>query len=96
MFTVPPILLLFANHPAVDKYDLSSLEYILTGAAPVDKQLMEAVQKRLPTMRGIQQGYGMTEVAMVSHVNTTKENYPYNSVGKLLPGFEMKVSQTRM
>ncbi|KAF7378232.1 4-coumarate--CoA ligase-like 7 [Mycena sanguinolenta] len=34
-FIVPPVLVVLARHPDVDKYDLSSLQYMLCGAAPV-------------------------------------------------------------
>ena len=33
---VPPIMLALAKHPAVDEYDLSALELIMSGAAPLD------------------------------------------------------------
>ena len=33
---VPPIVLALAKHPSVDKYDLSALERVMTGAAPID------------------------------------------------------------
>src|SRR6266540_3407791 len=35
-FLVPPIILALAKHPLVDKYDLSSLETVLSGAAPLE------------------------------------------------------------
>ena len=33
---VPPIVLALAKHPAVDKHDLSALERVMSGAAPLD------------------------------------------------------------
>lgn len=91
MFCVPPILVQLANNIIVDDYDLSSLQMLLSGAAPARSDLMEAVQKRLPNLNKIQQGYGMTEVVMVACANTLRNSYPYDSVGKLMAGFEMKV-----
>lgn len=35
LYCVPPIILGLAKHPIVDKYDLSSVESILSGAAPL-------------------------------------------------------------
>ena len=32
---VPPIILALAKHPIIDKYDLSNLELIMSGAAPL-------------------------------------------------------------
>ena len=44
---VPPIVLALAKHPAVDRYDLSSLEWIGCGAAPLDAALQQACARRL-------------------------------------------------
>jgi 4-coumarate--CoA ligase len=44
---VPPILLGLAKSPLVDQYDLSSLEMIVSAAAPLGSDVEEAVQKRL-------------------------------------------------
>lgn len=55
---MPPILVFLAKHPIVGKYDLSSIEFINTGAAPAGKDLIEEVMKRLPNIKYIVQGYG--------------------------------------
>jgi acyl-CoA synthetase (AMP-forming)/AMP-acid ligase II len=39
---VPPIMLALARHPAVDQYDLSSLEWLGCGAAPLSAELQQA------------------------------------------------------
>jgi acyl-CoA synthetase (AMP-forming)/AMP-acid ligase II len=56
---VPPIVLALAKHPAVDKVDLSALEHILTGAAPLDAAVAHAAADRLGC--SVLQGYGLTE-----------------------------------
>lgn len=48
LWVVPPIVLALAKHGLVDKYDLSSLKYIGSGAAPLGKELMKECAKRLP------------------------------------------------
>jgi len=48
LWIVPPIVLALAKHGLVDKYDLSSLKYIGSGAAPLGKELMEECAKRFP------------------------------------------------
>lgn len=48
LWVVPPIVLALAKHALVDKYDLSSLKYIGSGAAPLGKELMEECAKRFP------------------------------------------------
>src|SRR5207249_1787784 len=41
-FVVPPLVLALAKHPAVDGYDLSSLRFMFSGAAPLDAALETA------------------------------------------------------
>ena len=43
----PPVILAFAKHPLVDKYDLKSLKVLHSGAAPLTKELTEMVWNRL-------------------------------------------------
>ncbi|SDN57616.1 4-coumarate--CoA ligase family protein [Geodermatophilus sp. DSM 45219] len=102
-FVAPPILLALAKHPLVDQYDLSSLTSILSGAAPLDEQLAQAVQTRLrkgaDTGVSVAQGYGMTELSPVSH--TTPDagaeppgftgEVPKGSVGFAVPNSECRL-----
>ncbi len=60
---VPPIVLALAKHPSVDKYDLSALERVMTGAAPIDADTMRAAAARLDA--SVLQGYGLTETSPV-------------------------------
>ncbi|KAL9098519.1 MAG: hypothetical protein Q9163_005836 [Psora crenata] len=60
LHVAPPILVLLSKHPAVSKYDLSSIVQVLCGAAPLSQSLQNEVSKRLSTP--IAQGYGMTEL----------------------------------
>ncbi|KAE9547816.1 hypothetical protein FO519_008969, partial [Halicephalobus sp. NKZ332] len=87
----PPILVALAKHPIIDKFDLSSLEAVLCGAAPVGKDLCNEVKKRLPSVKHVLQGFGMTEVAMVANIGSIKTKTPIESVGLLLNGYELKV-----
>ncbi len=43
----PPVLLALARHPVVDRYDLSSLRLIMTGAAPLPRGVDAEVEDRL-------------------------------------------------
>jgi acyl-CoA synthetase (AMP-forming)/AMP-acid ligase II len=53
---VPPIVLFLAKHPMVDEYDLSQLEEIFSGAAPLGKDLSELVKQRLPNLKIVRYG----------------------------------------
>jgi acyl-CoA synthetase (AMP-forming)/AMP-acid ligase II len=65
-WVVPPIVLALAKHPLVDKFDLSSLEFVNSGAAPLSAELEVACGKRLGCR--MRQGYGLTETSPVTHV----------------------------
>lgn len=60
-YIVPPMVLLLCKHPVVEGYDLSSLRMTNSGAAPLTRELVEAVFKR----KGIRvkQGYGLSETS---------------------------------
>jgi len=75
---VPPLILFLANHPMVDKYDLSSLQHIAYGAAPTGFELATAVKERL-NLECLQHGFGMTEVG-VTHL-TPQDVFAPKSVG---------------
>ena len=66
MWIVPPVALALAKHPLVDDYDLSALEQVFSGAAPMGNALSDAVASRFDC--AMLQGYGMTELAPVSHI----------------------------
>ena len=53
---VPPIVLFLAKHPLVDKYDLTTVEHVTCGAAPMGEGLEEALIKRMPQLKNIRQG----------------------------------------
>ncbi len=88
---VPPILLALAKHPLVSEYDLSSLDGITSGAAPLGKELAQAVEDRLDCV--VAQGYGLTETSPVTHhaPNQHRGQTSHASVGPSLPLTEMQI-----
>ena len=83
-YVVPPVVLLLGKHPVVDKYDLSSLRMMNSGAAPLTQELVEAVYKRLKVP--IKQGYGLSETSPTTHTQPWETwNKTIGSVGLLLP-----------
>ncbi|HEX8744563.1 MAG TPA: 4-coumarate--CoA ligase family protein [Thermoleophilaceae bacterium] len=88
-YVVPPIALALAKHPAVDENDLSSIETIMSGAAPLGAELAEAVAKRLDCT--VIQGYGLTETSPVTHcIRPHGDNRP-GSIGQALPNTECRL-----
>jgi len=90
MHLVPPILLALAKHPLVDQYDLSSVRYIVSGAAPLAPDVAKAVMQRLNCY--VKQGYGLTETSPVTNLNPDDpEKIKLASVGPLVPNTEARV-----
>ena len=69
-YVVPPVILLLGKHPVIDKYDLSSLRMLNSGAAPLTQELVEAVYTRLKVP--IKQGYGLSETSPTTHTQVGK------------------------
>jgi 4-coumarate--CoA ligase len=77
-----------AKHPIVDDYDLSSLRYIFSGAAPLSAELALECGERIGCE--VVQGYGMTEMSPVSHA-TPSGMYKPGSVGVTVPNTEVSI-----
>ncbi|KIV78442.1 hypothetical protein PV11_10162 [Exophiala sideris] len=89
VYIVPPVVLLLAKHPAVAKYDLSSVRMLHSSAAPLTKDLVDMVYKRLKVP--IKQGYGLSEAAPgVVSQSWSQWRTSIGSVGKLCPSMSIK------
>ncbi|XP_065171356.1 uncharacterized protein [Atheta coriaria] len=88
---VPPLMVFFAKHPLVEKYDLSSIKIIVCAAAACSKELENAVLTRLNNIPLIYQGYGLTEstLSIISIPNGTPPKE--GTVGTVDPGIEIKI-----
>src|SRR5262245_25516294 len=87
-FVAPPMVVALAKHPVVDKYDLSALRWILSGAAPLSAELAIECGQRLGCE--VVQGYGMTELSPVSHA-TPAGGFKPGSVGVTVPNTEVQI-----
>ena len=87
-FVAPPIVVALAKHPMVDQYDLSKLEQVFSGAAPLSAELALEAGARLGCE--VVQGYGMTELSPVSHLTPPGQFKP-GSVGVTAPNTETKI-----
>ncbi|KAL8160229.1 hypothetical protein V2J09_001766 [Rumex salicifolius] len=91
---VPPLVLALAKNPMVEKFDLSAIRLVLSGAAPLGKELEDALRTRLP-QAVLGQGYGMTEAGPVLAMclGFAKEPFPTKpgSCGTVVRNAEMKV-----
>ena len=58
---VPPLVSFLAKHPLVDKFDLSSLKAISSGAAPLSRDLEVKVAERIPNLERVAQGKKLSD-----------------------------------
>jgi acyl-CoA synthetase (AMP-forming)/AMP-acid ligase II len=90
---VPPIVLALAKHPLVDRFDLSRLRIVFSGAAPLGESLALAASTRLKC--AVIQGYGLTETSPVSHgKRLTAASQKLASIGPPAPNTECKIVDT--
>ncbi|XP_054796052.1 probable CoA ligase CCL5 [Prosopis cineraria] len=90
---VPPILVAMMNRAAAikAKYDLSSLHSVLSGGAPLSKEVIEGFVDNFPNVT-ILQGYGLTESTGVgASTDSLEESRRYGTAGLLSPGTQAKV-----
>ncbi|KFY04305.1 hypothetical protein O988_00880 [Pseudogymnoascus sp. VKM F-3808] len=90
LFIVPPIVISIINsHQTCSRYDLTSVDSIFSGAAPLGESTARDLAKLYPKWL-IRQGYGMTETCTGVCI-TTEEDVWFGSSGHLLPGFNIKI-----
>lgn len=65
-YVAPPIVLALAKQPVVERYDLSRLTCVISGAAPLSPEIATTCRERVGCT--IKQGYGLTEASPVTHV----------------------------
>jgi long-chain acyl-CoA synthetase len=86
---VPAMVIALYNFPDAAKYDTSSLKIIGCGSAPLPESVLLGIQEKLGVT--LREGYGLTEATTA--VATSREEFPvrFGSVGKPLPGIEVKI-----
>jgi acyl-CoA synthetase (AMP-forming)/AMP-acid ligase II len=84
----PPVMGALAAAPA--HHDLSSVELVLSGGAPLSAERHEAVAARLPHA-AVGQGYGLTETSVGVAVADRDTGSAPGSVGRALPETELRV-----
>ena len=90
LYTVPPVGIGLTLHPAVPKYDLSSLRVGLLAAAPSSEELQNRVQDAVGIP--ILQGYGMTELSPIVNIDYLEaDRIRPGSVGPAVADTEEKV-----
>jgi acyl-CoA synthetase (AMP-forming)/AMP-acid ligase II len=85
LYLAPPVILGLAKSPLVDRFDVSSVQRIMVGAAPLDAALAESCAERIGCQ--VAQGYGLTETSPVTHLTPAGRNKP-GSIGPTVANTE--------
>ncbi|KAG0291327.1 putative fatty-acid--CoA ligase FadD10 [Dissophora globulifera] len=86
---VPPQVLMLVKAPIVEQYDISSIRFVMCGAAPCSRELSSALMKKFPKLQ-FRQGYGMSELSPASHVGVYS-NTVHGSIGGVMPNQEVRL-----
>nr|XP_023025173.1 luciferin 4-monooxygenase-like [Leptinotarsa decemlineata] len=89
MSLAPPIINFLAKSPLLDDYDLSSVDEVYCGGAPLNASLGEISINRLK-IRMIRQIYGLTETIAIT-ISNPIDVYNPTSSGKVVPYMKIKI-----
>ncbi|XP_042482911.1 4-coumarate:CoA ligase 1-like [Macadamia integrifolia] len=91
---VPPIVLSITKSSVAASYDLSSITKVMSGAAPMGKELEDALRDLLPNAK-FGQGYGMTEAGPVLSMCSAFAKEPFDiklgSCGTVVRNADLKI-----
>ncbi|XP_032527004.2 uncharacterized protein LOC116777513 [Danaus plexippus] len=91
LIIAPPLIVMLTKSELANKYDISSVEFIYSGGAPIDKESIEKVKQRYSNIKHVLQGYGMTEAT--GAITDDLEIAPKEgSVGRAALGIIIKIS----
>jgi long-chain acyl-CoA synthetase len=85
---VPAMLALLLAHP-LEEHDLSSLQFVGSGGAPLPPEIEAEFCRRVPSAT-IRQGYGLTETAALISTSPPDRIKP-GSVGQPVPGCTVEI-----
>lgn len=89
---VPPVVVAMAKHPATKQFDLSSVESVGSGAAPLGREVSEEFEKLWPNGQvNVKQGWGMTELTCAATGFSPAKRSESFSVGGVLANCEAKI-----
>lgn len=93
LLLVPPVAVALIKHPDITLYDLSSVEHLLCGAAPMSPETSAQLEAIFNGSKAkSRQGWGLTEATMAVTLFPPDQWDPtYRSVGYLVPNMKMKI-----
>ncbi len=85
----PTMYVALINHPDIKKYEVSSIEACLSGAAPLPLEVQEKFEKL--TGGRLVEGYGLTECSPVTHANPIWDRRKNGSIGLPWPDTDCRI-----
>ncbi|XP_051115908.1 4-coumarate--CoA ligase-like 9 [Andrographis paniculata] len=86
----PPLVVALTKSDLVSKYDLSSLQRLGSGGAPLLKEVADRFNAKFPQIE-LYQGYGLTETSGAATKTVGTEAIKIESVGRLAENLEAKI-----
>jgi long-chain acyl-CoA synthetase len=85
---VPRLFLGMVMYPETEKYDLSSLDFCITGGSTMPPEFIPMFEDRFKCI--LREGYGLTEASPVCSVGRREMVHKPGSIGTVIPGVEAK------
>ena len=90
-FSVPPIYMGIARHPAVADH-LKNIRVAITGAAPLSGELQDEAAKKLAVDGRLTQTWGLSETTgSATATSSGREKFTIGSLGSLLPNVRLRL-----
>ena len=86
---VPTLFQKMAEHPAITKYDFSSVRGCISGGSALHEDTMTNFEAKTNSL--LVEGYGLSEASPVTHVNPADKKLRKPGIGIPLPNTEAKV-----
>ncbi|KAG9312087.1 AMP binding protein [Chiua virens] len=95
VFVVPPMLVVLARHNAIEKYNMTSIRFLLSAAAPLGPDIVATIRNRLGRIGAevvVTQAYGLTETSpTMTFLHPDDANAHIGSVGRVLPNLKVRL-----
>lgn len=86
---VPTLYVAINNFPSVEKFDLNSIKFCLSGAAPLPVEVITKFEQI--TGGKLVEGYGLTEASPITHANPLVGEVKAGSIGLPVPDTDVKI-----
>ncbi len=84
---VPAMMVALLHHPNRKNYDVSTLQVVAGGSAPLSPQLQQAFSEAFDCR--VKDGYGQSEATCTVTAYTDDDTYVPGSVGRAIPGVDV-------